>query len=59
MDVADPAVLEQRRRDEQAVVAGLLHERDDRRAALGLRGERASRGSSSRIATSAARSWSR
>ena len=30
MDVAHRAVLEQRRGDEQAVVLGLLHERDDR-----------------------------
>ena len=34
------AVLEQRRSDEQPVVARLLHERDDRGAALGLRRER-------------------
>ncbi len=40
VDVADPAVLEQRRRDEQAMVAGLLDERDHDRQVLRLRGKR-------------------
>jgi hypothetical protein len=40
VDVADLAVLEQRRRDEEAVVAGLLDERHDRREAVGLGRER-------------------
>ena len=39
VDVPDLAVLEQRRGDEQAVVARLLDERDDRREPVGLRGE--------------------
>ena len=40
MDVADAAVLEERGRDEQAVVAGLLDERDDRGQPFGLGRER-------------------
>ena len=44
MDVDDPAVLEQRGRDEQAVVARLLHERDDRRQPGGLGRERGQAG---------------
>ena len=40
MDVADLAVLEQRRRDEEAVVAGLLDERHDGGEAVGLGRER-------------------
>ena len=37
MDVTDLAVLEQGRRDEQAVVGRFLHERDDGRQAIGRR----------------------
>ena len=40
VDVPDLAVLEQRRRDEQAVVGRLLDERDDGRQAVGRGGER-------------------
>ena len=58
VDVPDLAVLEQRRRDEQPVVGRLLDERDDRGKALGGGARSASRGSSSRSETSAARSWS-
>ena len=59
MDVPDLAVLDQRGGDEQPVVGRLLDERDDDRQVRWspLRG-RSSRGSSSRIETSAARSWS-
>ena len=60
VDVPDLAVLEQGGRDEQPVVGRLLDERDDRRQAAGRAPpSSARRGSSSRIATSAARSWSR
>ena len=59
VDVADLAVLDQRGGDEQPVVGRLLDERHDGREAAGRRpASAASRGSSSRIATSAARSWS-
>ena len=36
MDVPNPAILEERRGDEQAVVSRLLDERDDRREVLRL-----------------------
>ena len=52
MDVADPAVLEQRRGDEQPVVARLLDERDDADRSSVSAASVARRGSSSRIATS-------
>ena len=59
VDVPDLAVLEQGGRDEQPVIGRFLDERDDRRqAARRRRRARARRGSSSRIATSDARSWS-
>ena len=59
MDVPHLAVLEEGRRDEQPVVGRLLDERDDRGQALRVAAaSSASRGSSRRIATSAARSWS-
>ena len=52
VDVADLALLQQRRRDEQAVVVRLLHEGDDRRQVPGRRASSTRRGSSTRIATS-------
>ena len=60
VDVPDLAVLDQGGGDEQPVVGRLLDERDDRpRGPSVAAASAASRGSSSRIATSAARSWSR
>ena len=58
MDVADLAVLEQGRGDEQPVVGQFLDERHDGRQALVAAASSVSRGSSRRIETSAARSWS-
>ena len=57
MDVAHRAVLEQRRGDEQAVVLGLLHERDDRGDAARRVREPSQARIGGRIETSALRSW--
>ena len=59
MDVANLAVLQEGRRDEQPVVARLLDEGHDRGEAAVAAASSARRGSSRRIATSAARSCSR